>query len=543
LSYRGIALLYQFYVGCQSIMKYAVDNIFSCIILDQAAFKKEGPLKVTYNFAVLYICLCLLPIALYADEYYIQWADTLDNNDWDGAFNIAVDNSNNIIVTGSSFISGNNDYFTVKYDSSGTIIWADTIDNGDEDYAEAVAIDNSNNIIVTGYSMISGDYDYFTVKYDSNGTVLWQDTLDNNGLYDISRGVAVDGANSIFVTGYCDIDDDCVYFTVKYDSGGTIIWADTLDNGPFDSAFGVAVDNADNTIVTGYTSDGVDNDYFTVKYDSSGLVLWQDTIDIFQFDQAYGIAADNCNNTIVTGCSGGPFDDYDYFTVKYDPNGVVLWQDTLDNNNHDDVAYGVAVDNYDNIYVTGYTLELSGDYDYFTVKYDSNGVVLWQDILDNGDNDIARALAVDDFNNIYVTGNSYIGSNFDYFTVKYAPVSGISDRNQPTDIPGMILCDIHPNPFSDKTEIKFQFPESREQNSALSRFDRSPRCPDGLVSIAIYNAFGRLVRKYADSSVGLTNRIIWDGTDNYGNRLANGAYFLMLETESYKQTNKLLLVR
>jgi len=212
-------------------------------------------------FIALCICLFAFPLVLVADDYYIQWADTIDNGDWDGAFGVAVDNSNNIIVTGCSFIGGNNDYFTVKYDSNGTILWQDTIDNGEEDLAEAVAVDNANNIIMTGYCDIGGDYDYFTVKYDSSGIISWVDIIDNNGLYDIARGVAVDNANNIIVTGYCDIGGDYVYFTVKYDSNGTILWQDTLDNGPFDSAFGVAVDNANNIIVTGYTSTGVNNDY------------------------------------------------------------------------------------------------------------------------------------------------------------------------------------------------------------------------------------------------------------------------------------------
>ncbi len=468
---------------------------------------------------------------MYADDYYIQWADTIDNGDWDGASSIAVDNSNNIVVAGCSFIGGNNDYFIVKYDSSGTIIWQDTLDNGGEDNAEDVAVDNSNNIIMVGYSMIGGDYDYFTVKYDSNGTIIWQDTLDNNGLYDIARGVAVDNANNIVVTGYCDIGDDCVYFTVKYDSSGAIIWTDTLDNGPFDSAFDVAVDNANNIIVTGYTSTGTDNDYFTVKYDSSGTILWQETIDIYQFDQAYGVAVDNSKKIIVTGCSGGPFDDYDYLTVKYDSNGTIIWVDTLDNNNRDDVAYGVGVDNCNNIYVTGYSLELSGDYDYFTVKYDSNGTILWQDTLNNGNHDIAYSIAVDDLNNIIVTGRSYIEGNFDYFTVKYTPIPGISDRNKPDTICGVILCGIYPNPFGEKTEITLMINDETMNNS--------------MVDLRIYDSRGRLVKNLSSSIAKshLPFSITWDGTDIQGKKLPVGVYFLNLNAGEYTASKKLLMVR
>ncbi len=477
----------------------------------------------------LFICLFAFPYVLIADDYYIQWTDTLDNGDWDGAFSVAVDNSNNIIVAGISYIGGDNDYFIVKYNSNGIVLWQDTIDNGEEDYAECVAVDNSNNIIVTGYCTIGGDYDYFTVKYDSSGTILWQGTLDNNGLYDIARGVAVDNANNIIVTGYCDIGSDCVYLTVKYDSSGTIIWADTLSNGPWDSAFDVAVDNANNIIVTGYTSTGVNNDYFTVKYDSSGTILWQDIIDNHQFDQAYSVAVDNSNNIIVTGCSGEPFSDYDYFTVKYNSSGTILWQDTLDNSDHDDVAYSVAVDNANNIIVTGYCTT-GGDYDYFIVKYDSSGTILWQGTLDNGNDDIAHGVAIDNAHNIIVTGKSYIGGNFDYFTVKYAPVPGVSeDERSDLFSDNSIFYDIYPNPFNEKTEIKFQFPVDSRQRS--------------VVGIKIYEVSGRLIKDFSQPLPGIghpSSVVIWYGDDQQGHQVPAGIYFLRLETSNKSITKKIV---
>jgi hypothetical protein len=80
-------------------------------------------MKVTRVCAIFYFTLCLFSVALHADDYVIVWADTIDSGDWDGASSIEVDNANNIIVTGSCSISGDNDYFVVKYDSGETILW------------------------------------------------------------------------------------------------------------------------------------------------------------------------------------------------------------------------------------------------------------------------------------------------------------------------------------------------------------------------------------------------------------------------------------
>ena len=68
---------------------------------------------------------------------------------------MAVDGSNNVIVTGYSDGGGYNyDYATIKYSSAGVPLWTNRYNgpgNGD-DYGHAVAVDGSNNVIVTGYS-------------------------------------------------------------------------------------------------------------------------------------------------------------------------------------------------------------------------------------------------------------------------------------------------------------------------------------------------------------------------------------------------------
>jgi uncharacterized delta-60 repeat protein len=247
----------------------------------------------------------------------VQWADTIDNGFYDIAWGVTVDNANNIIVTGESPIGGadSQDYFTVKYDPVGTIQWADTFDNGAQDWAHSVAVDNSNNIIVTGTSDIGADWDFFTVKYSPTGTILWADTIDNGDI-DEAWGIAVDNSNNIIVTGISFIGDDWDYFTVKYDSAGTILWTDIIDNGGDDAAQGVAVDDSNNIIVTGESFIGDDGDYFTVRYDPDGTIQWADTIDNGDNDIAHAVAVDNANNLVITGISliAG---DYDYFTVKY----------------------------------------------------------------------------------------------------------------------------------------------------------------------------------------------------------------------------------
>jgi hypothetical protein len=256
-------------------------------------------------------------------------------------------------------------------------------------------------------------------------------------------------------------------------------------------------------------------------------IQWTDTLDNGDWDGAFSVAVDNSNNIIVAGISYIDGDN-DYFIVKYDSNGIVLWQDTIDNG-EEDYAECVAVDNSNNIIVTGYCT-IGGDYDYFTVKYDSSGTILWQGTLDNGNDDIAHGVAVDNAHNIIVTGKSYIGGNFDYFTVKYAPVPGVSE-DECSDLfsDNPIFYDIYPNPFNEKTEIKFQFPVDSRQQS--------------VVGIKIYDVSGRLIKEFSQPLSGIghpSSVVIWYGDDQQGHQVPAGIYFLRLETSNKSITKKIV---
>jgi hypothetical protein len=247
----------------------------------------------------------------------------------DGAYGVAVDSSGNVIVTGYSYLGENFDYYTIKYDSSGTQLWNVTYDGGGNDYADGVAVDSSGNVIVTGHSYLGENFDYYTVKYDSSGKRLWAGIYDGGG-DDGAHGVAVDSSDNVIVTGGSWLGENFDYYTVKYDPSGKRLWAVTYDGGGDDYAHGVAVDSSGNVIVTGHSWLEENYDYYTVKYDSSGKRLWAVTYDGRGNDYAHGVAVDSSDNVIVTGSSRLE-ENYDYYTIKYaedtDGDGVPDYRD------------------------------------------------------------------------------------------------------------------------------------------------------------------------------------------------------------------------
>ena len=345
-------------------------------------------------------------------------------NGWDVANGIAVDGSGNVYVTGESWGSGTDaDYATIKYDSSGTQLWAARYNGpGDgPDVATAITVDGLGNVYVTGKS----GHDYATLKYSSSGTQLWAARYIDPG-HSSATAIAVDGSGNVYVTGssgnsYQD------YATIKYDSSGTQLWVAKYDGQGHrhDYAKGIAVDGLGNVYVTGWSFGSItDHDYATVKYNSIGTQLWVARYDgpVCKYDYANAIAVDGSGNVYVTGESWGSGTDADYATIKYNTEGSMLWVARYNGpGNYGDQAHDLEVDGSGNVYVTGYSAGSDTYYDYATIKYDTSGNQLWIARYNGpGDGmDSAIGINVDGLGNVYVTGCSISDSKFDYATIMY----------------------------------------------------------------------------------------------------------------------------
>jgi hypothetical protein len=350
-------------------------------------------------------------------------------NNNDGAVAIALDSSGNIYVTGTCFGAGTfNDYATIKYDTNGNQNWV-TRYSGPGNYhdeAYAIAVDSSGNGYVTGSSYGSGtSFDYATIKYDTSGNQNWVARYNGPGnSADVACAIAVDSSGNIYVTGASyGSGTSADYATIKYDTSGNQNWVARY-NGPGNSSDGaaaIALDGSGNVYVTGTSGE----DYATLKYDASGTQLWVRRYNgpAGNNDHASDIALDSSGNVYVTGTSLGSGTDYDYATIKYDPNGTQKWLARYNGPaNSSDVAYAIVVDGSGNIYVTGNSIGSGTNFDYATIKYDTSGNQLWVRTYNGPGNSIDNvgAIAVDGFGNVYLTGKSCIsGTDYDYATVQY----------------------------------------------------------------------------------------------------------------------------
>ena len=371
------------------------------------------------------------------DTAWVRRYNGPDNN-WDAGRALFVDAAGNIYITGETFSNSTDfDYITIKYNSAGEQQWMIMYDGpaNSRDVATAIAVDSPGNVYVTGYSEGSpgSRSDYATIKYNISGEQQWVARYNGPGSQaDFAFGLALDPLGNIYVTGTADdlsVTHFPAYATVKYSPSGVQMWASIYQE-LWTYARAITVDQAGNSYVTGRSyAQGTFYDYATVKYNTVGVQQWvaryngPGTSD----DEASSIAVDALGNVYVTGeAFFEPGAGSDYATVKYDAFGTEQWVARYNGpGSATDIANAIVLNDGGNVYITGGSRGTAGDDDFATIKYNSAGDEQWIIRYSSQGNDvfdIASAIAINETNNVYVTGRSSQTGGQLITTIKYTEV-------------------------------------------------------------------------------------------------------------------------
>lgn len=431
----------------------------------------------------------------------------------------------NIYVAGSS--SGDDsgdDYITIKFDTLGNRIWAVRYSSFGNNYdaAYSIAMDSSENIFVTGpsYNNLTNAIDCITIKYDSSGNQQWISRFQA-GLMCIGYQVRTDKWGNCFVTGKGNVG----IFTVKYNGDGMQIWNTAYNNTGSESPSKLEIDSSGNIYVAGISNIGSYYDYITIKYDSSGNELWNRRYNgtANYMDNISDMKVDKYRNVYVTGNGTQTGRGYDFTTIKYNSSGDEQWIAKY-HNGLNDIATALTLDQFGNIYVTGMSDGNGTHFDYATVKYDSSGNQKWaiRYNYSNEYDDEASDIAIDNQNNVYVTGNSYIWGRYTVATIKYTQTpTGIFPfiLETPSEFS---LKQNYPNPFNPSTNIIYLL-----KNNVY-------------IELKVYDVLGNLVSILVNQK---QNAGSYEVNFN-GSSLASGIYFYELEVDgSVIDTKRMILIK
>ncbi len=310
---------------------------------------------------------------------------------------------------------GSDDYVVVKMDATnGSRIWATYYGGSCEDYAFSMAIDNNDDIIVSGRtkggtfpitagafqnSYPGGTYSVGLVKLNSSGFQVWSTYFGSTSL-DEGREVEVDAANFITLAGYTQGSNFPVLgpafqtapggsndgFVARFTPNGQPVFSTYAGGSASDALYGVAIDDSANMYISGValsanfpvqnahqTLHAGSNDMVLMKFDSTGTLVFSTYFGGTGNDQARGCGIDPAGNIYMSGRTSSS--DFPVTTGVFDP------------------------------FYSG------GGADVGMAKFNSNGNLMWASYLggtggEYGDGDFAFDVA----NNIYYASNSFSGN-------------------------------------------------------------------------------------------------------------------------------------
>lgn len=350
---------------------------------------------------------------------------------------IAVDEDGYVYVVGDmapDMVQVQVGGFLTRIGPDGVTRWTRYFGSEMLDRALAVALGPDGSIHVVGYvsgdfvNPVRGGYDAYLVKFDQSGDLRWARQWGSDG-YDRGNDVAVGAAGDVYVTGRTTGTLDgqanagsADIFLTRFTSDGEMVWLRQFGSDALDGANGVAVDSTGAIYVVGSTQGILDGHEphgttgaFILKYSSKGDRLRTTVFGADVSTDALGIAIDDEDQLYVTGYTceflyGGQQVDYDdAFLARFDTEGQLVWNREWGGRWGNDLGNAVSLDPTGNPLVAG---QFIGSYednrsDIFLTRFDRDGVMgetlEWGEPFETNE---ANSLAVDGQGHVYITGNT-----------------------------------------------------------------------------------------------------------------------------------------
>ena len=249
--------------------------------------------------------------------------------------------------------AGATDIFVCKLNSGGNLQWAKQIGGPSSDVAFDIDLDEQNNVYSTGFYWATVDFDPgpgtfnltstamgdgYILKLNNAGDFMNAGRLGGNSRVRCSS-LKIDKSNHVYVTGHFDgdadfdpgsgsfllnspVDDDDI-FIGKYDLDLNMVWVKQIGGPSFQKVFDIDADAAGNIYTTGHYNGTADfdpgpaeqkliaigdPDIFVLKLNAAGGFVWVAQATGSFFGSGYSIKVDQLNNIYVGGTFEGTKD-------------------------------------------------------------------------------------------------------------------------------------------------------------------------------------------------------------------------------------------
>lgn len=291
-------------------------------------------------------------------------------------------------------------------------------------------------------------FDFWVLNYDSNDNLSWaktyggsEDDKGNDIIQTQDNGFAILGSSQSNNGDATENQGSLDYWILKLNSQGAIIWQKSFGFSGADFGLSLIQTQDSGFLITGEldvtasngegNSDGqraqlhAGGDYWAIKLNGAGQLEWSRYFGGTFTDTALSVIETDDQHFILAGLSDsfdiditGNKGSYDFWVVKIDANGALVWEKSFGGTEVDE-AKAVITSNDGGFIVAGNTRSNNSDIsnnkgaaDVWIIKIDSEGNLIWEKTFGGSSFDTANSISKTEDNGYIIAGNSR-SSDFD----------------------------------------------------------------------------------------------------------------------------------
>ena len=431
----------------------------------------------------------------------------------DYAYAIVCDDNNNVYVGGSSYNSDTiSDFTVISLTPNGNERWVyrhqgSYIGDG---CVRALAVGTDGNIYAAGYDeRFQTGQDFVIVCLDTSGIEQWVYRYDGPGYYaDEAYSITYGMDGNIYAAGIYDYTNAVV---VSLTAAGTERWVYQYDEHYEDRASSVVFGADSNVYVFGTLS--VYSVYvysflFAISLNDAGVENWT-----YEHSMPSAAACGACGNDGNLYCAGALGSDIPVFmVVGIDNSGLLNWEYSygLPTTYATSIIFGLD----GHLYAAGQSADSSTGLKFAVVSLYTSGTERWTYNYGGFEYNIANAICYGADSNLYMGGKTFgdvTGNDFTVISLDPSPI--MLDEHESKDL--LLFLQINPNPFRQSIHIGCRITDDRQE-----------------YDLKVYDIVGRLVIDLSEqlSVSGHQQSVMWEGTDDSGERVPGGVYFVLGKT-------------
>lgn len=380
----------------------------------------------------------------------ILWEKAYGGSFDDDAFCITRCYGNGFMMVGSSIsndgdrtnVIGSTDLWFVRINDDGDTLWQKSLGGTAGETPYIIRQMPDSGYIITARTLsndvnVSGNHgmeDYWILRVDSSANIIWQKCFGGS-VTDIAAELKITPDGGFIICGNSDSNDGDVsgnhgskdFWVIRLDGNGNLLWQKSYGGSSVDAATAITRTSDGGFLIGGMTlsnnGDVSGNhggmDYWVIKIDSLGTLLWQKTYGGSGMEQCAAMVENALGHFMLCGYTtsnngdvSGNHGSGDFWLVEIDSVGTLIWQKAY-GGSLDDIGYHMAIDPTGNYILCGWAASSNGDvsinqggYDYWIINCDQQGNLIWEKSVGGSGDDMAHFVIPLPSGNSIVTGNT-----------------------------------------------------------------------------------------------------------------------------------------